>query len=92
MTPGGIALEFSVPNDIKGRVVTLHFDGISYKANVWLNGSRIADSETMKGMFRRFEFDVSSKLNYDAKNVLAVQVIPSGLLTNLPSRTNRSKR
>ena len=87
--PWWYRVEFSVPNDIKGRVVTLHFDGISYKANVWLNGSLIADSETVRGMFRRFEFDVSSKLNYDAKNVLAVQVIPSGLLTNLPSRTKQ---
>ena len=87
--PWWYRVEFSVPSDSKGRVVTLHFDGISYKANVWLNGNLIADSETMKGMFRRFEFDVSSKLNYDAKNVLAVQVIPSGLLTNLPTRTKQ---
>lgn len=87
--PWWYRVEFSVPNESKGRVVTLHFDGISYKANVWLNGSRIADSETMKGMFRRFEFDVSNKLNYDAKNVLAVQVIPSGLLTRLPTRTKQ---
>ena len=87
--PWWYRLEFSVPAGVKSCVVTLHFDGISYKANVWLNGSRIADSETMKGMFRRFEFDVSSKLNYDGKNVLAVQVIPSGLLTTLPGRTKQ---
>jgi exo-1,4-beta-D-glucosaminidase len=87
--PWWYRLEFSVPPDIKGRVVTLHFDGISYKASVWLNGSRIADSDTVRGMFRRFEFDVSGKLNYDARNVLAVQVIPSGLLTTLPSRTKQ---
>jgi exo-1,4-beta-D-glucosaminidase len=87
--PWWYRLEFSLPDGLKGRVVTLHFDGISYKANVWLNGSRIADSETVRGMFKRFEFDVSSKLNYDAKNLLAVQVIPSGLLTSLPARTKQ---
>jgi len=87
--PWWYRLEFSVPSATKGSVVTLHLDGISYKANVWLNGSLIADSEAVRGMFRRFEFDVSSKLNYDAKNVLAVQVIPSGLLTNLPSGTKQ---
>ena len=87
--PWWYRVEFSVPPEARGRYVTLHFDGISYKANVWLNGSQIADSETMRGMFRRFEFEVSSKLQYDKKNVLAVQVIPSGLLTNLPTRTKQ---
>jgi len=81
--------EFSVPRGSKGRVVTLHLDGISYKANVWLNGTRIADSEAVRGMFRRFEFDVSNQLNYSGTNVLALQVIPSGLLTNLPTRTKQ---
>src|SRR5262249_24148019 len=82
-------VEFPMPAEAKGRVVTLHFDGISYKADVWLNGRRIAESETMKGMFRLFEFDVSSQLNYGGKNVLAVQVIPSGLLASLPARTKQ---
>ena len=36
-------------------------------------------------MFRRFEFDVSSKLNYDGKNVLAVQVISATLKNPSPN-------
>ncbi len=78
--PWWYRIEFNVPREFQGRCVTLHFDGISYQANVWLNGTRIADAESMKGMFRRFEFDVSAHVKYGEKNALAVQIIPSGLI------------
>jgi exo-1,4-beta-D-glucosaminidase len=81
--------EFTVPAKAKGQCVTLHFDGLSYKANVWLNGVRIADSETVKGMFRRFEFDVTKGLRYAGKNVLAVQIIPSGLIEDKEYKTKQ---
>lgn len=70
--------EFTIPKELKGRQVTLHFDGINYKANIWLNGQRIAGSDTVQGMFRRFEFPVTALVRYGAKNVLAVETIPPG--------------
>ena len=87
--PWWYRVEFALPPHTKGHFVTLHFDGISYQANLWLNGVRIADSDTIRGMFRRFDLDVTGKVNYEGKNALAVQVIPSGLLTNLPPRTKQ---
>src|SRR5439155_1611031 len=45
--PWWYRVEFSLPNESKGRLVTLHFDGISYQTNVWLNGQQIADRETI---------------------------------------------
>lgn len=78
--PWWYRVEFDMPRENAGRCVTLHFDGINYQANVWLNGVRIADAEIMRGMFRRFEFDVSSGLKYGARNALAVQIIPPGLI------------
>jgi len=53
----------------------LQFDGINYKANIWLNGQQIASADTITGAFRRFNFDVSEKLIH-ATNVLAVEVFP----------------
>lgn len=72
--------EFNVAAEWKSRCVTLHFDGINYQANIWLNGQRIADSEAVKGMFRRFEFDVSGLLRYGEANALAVEIFPPGLI------------
>jgi exo-1,4-beta-D-glucosaminidase len=45
----------------KGEHAILNFDGISYRANVWLNGQQIANSQQMFGTFRQFEFDVTKQ-------------------------------
>ena len=50
----------------------LSFDGISYRANVWLNGHQIATSEEMAGPFRQFTIDVTPYVRQ--QNVLAVEV------------------
>lgn len=72
--------EFTVPAELEGRQITLHFDGLNYKANIWLNGKLLADSASVQGMFRRFEFPVTGQVRFGAKNVLAVETIPPGLI------------
>lgn len=72
--------EFTIPADLKGRFITLHLDGVNYEANVWLNGVKIADRKTVRGMFRRFEFPITEYLCFGAKNALAIEIIPPGLL------------
>jgi exo-1,4-beta-D-glucosaminidase len=57
-----------------GRVFTLHFDGINYRANIWVNGQRIAAASDVAGAYRSYEFDVSRLLRPGAVNVLAVEV------------------
>lgn len=51
----------------------LHFDGINYRANIWLNGKQIANSDDVAGTWRAFEFDVTDALVHGT-NVLAVEV------------------
>jgi exo-1,4-beta-D-glucosaminidase len=65
---------FRVPAGMRNRRVTLHFDGINYRANVWLNGHRLADSSHVAGTYRRYEMDVTDSLKPSALNVLAVEV------------------
>src|SRR5262249_14986143 len=65
--------EFSLPAGFRGRNVWLHFAGINYRANVWLNGQQITDSRQMAGAYREFEFNVSQGLQPGATNVLAVE-------------------
>jgi exo-1,4-beta-D-glucosaminidase len=53
----------------------LVFEGLNYRANIWLNGQLIADSSLIEGAFGIWQFDVTSQLKEGA-NVLAVQVFP----------------
>ncbi len=52
----------------------LHFLGINYRANVWLNGKKIGDRADVAGAYRTFEFPVSESLKKDGQNALAVEV------------------
>jgi len=67
---------FDVPVTDKGKIIQLIFDGINYRAEVWLNGHLIADSSQMVGMFRGYDFDISKYADYGAKNYLAVKIYP----------------
>ena len=65
---------FRVPASMRGKRVRLNFDGINYRANIWLNGKRLADSSAIAGTYRRYELDVTDALNRRGENVLAVEV------------------
>ncbi len=69
--------EFDISEEQLTRTALLCFDGINYKANIWLNGSLIASSDILNGAFRREKFNVSERLN-PGKNMLAIEVIPPG--------------
>ncbi|HEY6978007.1 MAG TPA: glycoside hydrolase family 2 TIM barrel-domain containing protein, partial [Chitinophagaceae bacterium] len=66
--------EFTLPESEKAKNVTLQLHGINYKANIWLNGFLIADTNKVKGPFIIFEFDVTKQIKYDGANVLAIEV------------------
>jgi len=72
--PWWFRTEFQAPADYKGKTLWLRFDGINYRANVWLNGKRIADSTSMAGAWRLFEYDVTDAIRPGAANALAVEV------------------
>jgi exo-1,4-beta-D-glucosaminidase len=65
--------EFAVPAGGKGRRQWLRFGGINYRADIWLNGKRIADSSQVAGAYRTYELDVTDALVYGKPNVLAVE-------------------
>jgi exo-1,4-beta-D-glucosaminidase len=51
--------EFTLPAAENGKNVILRLHGINYKANIWLNGVKIADSTQTKGPFRIIQLDVT---------------------------------
>ena len=66
--------QFDVPASYKGKTVWLKFDGINYRANIWLNGKQIAKSDDVAGAWRTYEFNVTDAAKPGVDNVLAVQV------------------
>jgi exo-1,4-beta-D-glucosaminidase len=66
--------EFRLPAALAGRSVSLHLDGVNYRADVWLNGTRIAGSNEVAGAFRRYQFDVTRLARPGAPNAVAVAV------------------
>ncbi len=66
--------EFAVKPPFLGDHFWLHFPGINYRANVWVNGKKIADAKDVAGTFRIFEFDVTSVLKTDGQNAVALEI------------------
>ena len=54
----------------------LAFPGINYRAEIWLNGHRIADSRQIVGMYVDHQLDVTPWITAGAPNTLAVRVTP----------------
>lgn len=63
--------EFDV-NDTT-RNTELVFEGINYRANIWLNGAKIASADTLFGGFRIFKINISGDVT-QGRNALAVEV------------------
>ena len=68
--------EFQLPAEYKGKTVWLDFDGINYRANVWMNGREIASSSKIAGTWRVFEFDITAGARPGDTNTIAIQVFP----------------
>ncbi len=66
--------EFTAPAAAHaGERQWLHFGGINYRGDVWLNGHKIANQTQIAGAYRTYDFDVTEFLKSGKKNVLAVE-------------------
>ena len=65
--------QFVIPVQDKGRTLWLRFGGINYRANIWMNGKRIADSTQVAGAYRTYEFDITADVLPGAANVIAIE-------------------
>jgi mannosylglycoprotein endo-beta-mannosidase len=62
-----------IPAAYRGRHTWLHFAGINYFAEVWVNGKQAG---TIRGAFVRGDFDISSLVKPGHRAILAVRVSP----------------
>jgi exo-1,4-beta-D-glucosaminidase len=65
--------KLSLPQDFQGRTVWLHFEGINYRANIWINGRKFADASDVAGAYRIYDFDVTQFVKPGETNAIAVE-------------------
>jgi len=68
---------FDLPAGFRGRTVWIRFDGLNYRANVWMNGKPVADKTQAVGTFRTHEWNVTAHVR-DGANALAVEIFAPG--------------
>jgi len=67
--------EFTAPAVPARGATWLHFDGINFRANVWINGQLIASKDAVAGAYCRYVFDVTKQAKRGT-NAIAVEVFP----------------
>ena len=78
--------EFEVPESFIKKRVFLNFDGINWKAHVYLNGKKLGDIE---GAFIRGKMDVTDCI-VPGKNVLAVEIIKNSHIGAIKEKNKQS--
>src|SRR5882762_6710454 len=66
--------EFEVPATDKGKQIWMQFRGINYRAEIWINGKKVAGADQVVGAFRRYDFNVTEFVHPGGKNAVAVSV------------------
>ena len=62
---------FTVPKNWKGKNIILHFGAVDWKADVWINGTKL---EQHTGGYTPFEYDITKYLKKSGKQTLRLKV------------------
>ncbi len=57
------------------EMARLMLDGINYRADIWLNGSKIATKDSIFGAFKQFNLNISRYVK-PSGNILAIEIFP----------------
>ncbi len=79
---------FDVPEEMRGKRMFLNFDGINWKAEVWLNGTYLGRIE---GAFKRGKFDITPNLkneNNYLKVLIHANANPGGVKVKTEKNTD----
>jgi exo-1,4-beta-D-glucosaminidase len=67
--------EFKASPGALGQI-WLNFDGINYRANIWVNGKQIADTNEIVGAYRTYQFNITEAVSSGKPTVVAVETFP----------------
>lgn len=62
-----------LPEGVGGKNLWLLFNGINYRAEIWMNGVLLG---RIDGAFSRGLFNITGTVRYDSPNVIAVHIFP----------------
>lgn len=57
------------------KIISLRFNGINYRADLWVNGKPVADLNEFAGTYRMFTFNISDYIK-EGKNTIALKMVP----------------
>jgi exo-1,4-beta-D-glucosaminidase len=66
--------EFEIDDKSTENRWWIKFHGLNFRAEIWLNGKRIASETGCAGTYRQYDFDVTKWIHRYNKNVLAVKI------------------
>jgi exo-1,4-beta-D-glucosaminidase len=72
---------FSLPKEFRGKNIWIKFHSINYKANIWLNGTLIADTASIEGAYRLYNLEITKASRPGKINCLALEIFPPLRLT-----------
>ena len=68
--------EFDLSSNYADKHVWLKFHSVNYRANLWVNGQKVADSTMIEGAYRLYSFDIAQYVKTGQKNCLALEIYP----------------
>ncbi|MFA4016666.1 MAG: hypothetical protein RUDDFDWM_001776 [Candidatus Fervidibacterota bacterium] len=74
---------FDVPEDWRYRTVSLELDGVSYQADVWVNGK---PAGLVKGTWKARSFDITPLIKFGESNLLSIRLTDREVPWTCPPR------
>lgn len=73
-SPWWYRTSFNLSNKSPQSHYRLRLNGISYRADIWLNGHKVAAKDTLAGSFRQFFIDITPYI-HKGENILALKIV-----------------
>jgi len=71
--PWWFRTSFNLTGDDIKKNVSLRFNGINYRADLWVNGNKVVGKDSLAGTFRMFTFNID-KYKKDGTNTVALKI------------------
>jgi exo-1,4-beta-D-glucosaminidase len=70
--------QVQIPAASRGKTTWLHFGGINYRANVWVNGQLVANDQQIAGAYRVYDLDITKAVTPGKAATIAVETFAPG--------------
>ena len=64
---------FKLNGDDLKKNISLHFNGVNYRADLWINGKKVVGNDLFAGTYKMFTFNINSFAK-EGENVLALKL------------------